>query len=150
MWHFIVLAAILFIVSGARADAQFNVLRHLEFGVVLSGTSKTIAPTDATSAFFHTNRTLGLVNVISFTVTPPTNGAASLPVTLCSTCGRYRINNNNPAGATVFNPPTGFSQLIVLLSDIYIWVGGTVSPPLNQKPGQYTGGTLVLTIAGLL
>jgi hypothetical protein len=72
-----------------------------------------------------------------------------MPVTFCSTCGVYRINNSNPAGGTAFNPNNALILTVVLLSDIYIWVGGSVSPPLAQTPGSYSG-TMVVTVIPLL
>jgi hypothetical protein len=90
-----------------------------------------------------------------FTLTLPSTlervgGGGSMPVSFCSTCAVYRVNNSNPAGGTVFNPNVPVSGLTILvLANIYIWVGGSVSPPLGQPPGSYSG-TVVLTIAPIL
>jgi hypothetical protein len=72
-----------------------------------------------------------------------------MPITFCSTCAVYKAGSTNPAGGTAFNPNSGTGLVLAVLTDLYIWLGASVSPPLNQKPGTYTG-TIVFTVAGLL
>ena len=136
----------------ARATAQVTVLSDLSFGNIFSGATTSIAPTNASAAGWKIHGSVGVAGVI--TVSLPASltksgGGATMPVTFCSTCGVYRINNSNPAGGTAFNPNNALILTVVLLSDIYIWVGGSVSPPLAQTPGSYSG-TMVVTVIPLL
>ena len=73
-----------------------------------------------------------------------------MPVSFCSTCGLYRVNNSNPSGAATFNPSNGLLGLVLLVaSDVYVWVGGSTTPPLHQMAGSYTG-TVVITLASII
>ena len=135
----------------SRAAAQVTVLSNLSFGTILSGATTSVAPTSASAANWKIHGSVGVAGVI--TVSLPSSltksGGTTMAVTFCSTCGVYRVNNSNPAGGTAFNPNNALILTVVLLSDIYIWVGGSVSPPLAQAPGAYSG-TMVITVIPLL
>ena len=139
--------------SPSVTRAQVVALRDLTFGTLISGTPTSVAANSATSAEWRITGILGLFGSITFTL--PTHltragGSETLPVSFCNTCGIIRVNTPSPAGGTTFNPNTGISGLvIVVLSSIYLWVGGTASPPLSQVPGSYSG-TIVMTSSPLL
>jgi hypothetical protein len=141
----------LLVLCAAPASAQVNAIRGLDFGTVITGTTTSISPSSAGAAQFHIYGILLLSGNISFTL--PTTlvraGGGSMAVTYCSTCALYRVGTNNPVGATVFDPKVGTGLVVSLLSHIYIWLGASVSPPLNQVAGSYSG-TVVITVAGLL
>lgn len=136
-----------------RAAAQVTTLRPLAFGTVITGTSTSVAPTDPTAAVWRIHGVLGVSGGVTFTlptVLTRVGGGATMPVTFCATCAVYRINGATPVGGTAFDPRLGVQGLyVVVLSDIYFWLGGSVTPPLNQPPGSYVG-TMVLTVAALL
>lgn len=137
-------------------DAQLVTVtptNSLAFGTILSGTTTAVDPRGVGAMAFDIHGILGLSGGWSLTL--PTNlsrvgGGGAMPVTFCSTCAVYRVANNNPAGGTTFNPNSGVSGLyLVTLLHVYVWIGGSVSPPLNQPPGSYTG-TVVLTLAPII
>lgn len=136
------------------SDAQsVTALTGLSFGTILSGTTTSIAPTVTGAMSFDIYGPLGLNG--GWTLTLPTTltrsgGGATMPITFCSTCGVFRISNTNPLGGVTFNPNAsvlGISLLSAL--HVYVWIGGSVSPPLSQMSGQYTG-TVVLTLAPII
>lgn len=133
--------------------AQVTAVKGLQFGTVISGTTTSVPPTASGALEFKIS---GLVMVASYanltlpTTLARTGGGNGLPVSFCTTCGVYRLNNNNPVGGTVFNPNVGFSGLALTVNTtVYVWLGGAANPPLNQPAGSYTG-TVVLTIGLLL
>lgn len=135
------------------AAGQVTALRPLSFGTVVTGVPTTVGPASASAAAWRVRGVLGVsggVDLTLPTVLTRAGGGATMPVTFCATCAAYRVNNASPLGATAFDPRAGVHGLtVVVLSDIYIWLGGTVTPPAGQAPGQYVG-TAVLTVSALL
>ena len=133
------------------ATGQVTPLSELSFGTVITGTTTSVTPTSASAGSWRIRGILGIAGVI--TVSAPStltkSGGGSMSVTYCSTCGIYRVNNSNPVGGTTFNPNNTIILTITILSDIYLWVGGSVNPPLAQAPGAYSG-TMVVTVIPLL
>lgn len=138
----------------APLGAQVTRESDLAFGTVIAGTPSNVTPTDPSAARWRIHFT-ALAAAASFQLTLPTDltrvgGGATMPTSFCSTCGIYRLNNSNPSGGTVFDPANAVSLgLINLGADVYVWLGGSVSPPLAQVPGAYTG-TVVLTVSGVV
>jgi len=125
--------------------------RGLAFGTVISGTTTSIAPTAAGAAMWWVHGAITIGGGFTFTLPNnlTTSGGATMPITFCTTCAIYRVGNTSPAGGTTFNPKNGNGLVLAVVSDIYIWLGASVNPPLTQTPGHYTG-TVVFTVAGLL
>jgi len=145
------LATVLLVTSG---EAQASRIQDLAFGTVVTGTTTSASVTGPSAAEWQIHVSL-LSALGSFTLTLPATlaragGGASMPVSFCATCGRYRLNNSNVSGATTFNPSSTVTfSFLGLGSNVYVWLGGSVSPPLNQTPGSYSG-TIVLTTSGLI
>ncbi|WP_337172783.1 hypothetical protein [Gemmatimonas aurantiaca] len=146
--------ALLLVVAGdAGAQTSVTTLSGLSFGSIISGTTTSVSPTSASAMSFRIRANVGLS--LGFSLSLPTSlthvdGGATMPVSFCSTCGRYRVNNSNPAGGATFNPANGVLGLLLLVaSDVYVWVGGSTTPPLNQMAGSYTG-TVVITLASII
>ena len=138
----------------AMLDAQVvTALAPLQFGTVLGGTTTSINPSGAGAMALDLTGPLGTNG--GWTLTLPATltrvgSSETMPVTFCSTCGVYRIANNNPAGGITFNPASpvlGISLLSVI--HVYVWIGGSVSPTSLQRPGSYVG-TVVLTLAPII
>jgi hypothetical protein len=131
--------------------AQTTTLRNLAFGTIISGSTTTVSPTSVSAAEWRLRGLLGVG--ASFQLTLPTSLSGpgpSLPITFGATAGIYRVNNSNPVGGTTFNPHSPVSlPFALLVTDVYVFLGGSLNPPLNQTPGTYTG-TVVLTSSGLL
>lgn len=138
----------------AASQAQVTAIKGLAFtpNPLISGTTTTIAPNTADAAVFRIRGILGVGG--SFTFTLPTSllhtdNSTTMPISFSGTSAMYRFGSSIPGGTT-FNPAVGVSGLyVVVLTDIYIFIGGSVSPPLNQKAGSYSG-TIVFTSSALL
>ena len=126
-------------------------LRNLAFGTVIKGVSTTILPTAANSGEWEVAGSANAFATITFALpTVLTNIQAlpgsTMPVSFSATSALWRRSTNNPAGATVFDPSVGVTDARFGPPPspfIYIWVGGTVSPALTNKPGIYTGVVIV-------
>jgi hypothetical protein len=135
------------------AQTTVTSLRGLAFGAMVSGVPKTVPANSASSLAFRISAVVGAG--LGFSLMLPTSlartgGGASLPVQFCTTCGLYRLGVNSPSGGTVFNPNSGVAGLTLLVfSDVYVWVGATASPPLNQPSGSYSG-TVTLNVVAIL
>jgi hypothetical protein len=145
----VVIAASLLLVPGEKAGAQVTTLRNLVFGTITSGTTTSVDKTSVSAAQwtfsgrFLTGGTFQLT--LPTTLTGP---GPDLPITFGTSDG-LRNTTNNPATGTAFNPHTVQTVPISLMgTTVYVWLGGSVSPPLNQTPGTYSG-TVVLTITGM-
>jgi len=62
-----------------------------------------------------------------------------------ATSARWRRDVKNASGGAAFNPAVGTTGRFGPTSNpsLYIWVGGTVTPAANAKPGVYVGNVIV-------
>ena len=149
MKRLVALAAVALLTQGP-VSAQVTAERNLVFGVVTSGTTTSVAKTSASAGRWRVHGILGIGSQIKFTLPTSLAGSgAPMPISFSATDGVYRVNNTNPSGGTTFNPNGTLTIPVSLISDIYLWLGGSVSPALNQAPGNYTG-SVVVTVTGLL
>ena len=143
------LATLGLLLAASEAAGQVTTLHNLTFGTITSGTTASVGKTSANAAQWRIHVP---VTLVGFQLTLPTSLSGPGPaihVTFSSTDGVYRVNNSNPVGGTAFNP-AGFQTVVAGLgADVYVWLGASVSPPLNQTPGTYSA-TVVLTTTGLL
>jgi hypothetical protein len=147
-WGAVVLAASA-ILLGERADAQVTTLRNLAFGTILSGTTTSVNKTSVFSAQWSFSGRFLLSGTFALTLpTTLTGPGTAIPITFSTTDG-VRNTTNNAATGTTFNPHTTQTVPISLFgTTVYVWLGASVSPPLNQTPGNYSG-TVVLTVTGM-
>ena len=130
--------------------AQVTTLRNMTFGTITSGTTTSITKTSASAAEWKIHGTSVLTGGFQLTLPASLSGpGATMAIAFSTTDGAYRVNVNNPVGATTFNPSNFVGLGILVAADVYVWLGASVSPPLNQKPGSYTG-TVILTTSGIL
>lgn len=134
----------------ATASAQVASLRGLSFGTITSGTTTAVAKTSASAAQWRIAGSFLLGGTFSLTLpTVLTGPGAAIPVGFGATDGQ-RNTVNNPVGGSSFNPSTTQTiPVLTLPSTIYVWLGGSISPPLNQTPGAYSAA-VVMTVAGML
>lgn len=108
--------------------------QDLDFGTLLPGFGRTIAPDDLGSGEFAITGADGAEIDLSFTL-PATsalsNGTDDLPVTFTAGVGAAR-------GATVALDPTAGGTTTLGLTGVSVFLGGTVSPAANQPAGAYT------------
>lgn len=140
--------------NSADITAQANVLTpltvtgqaNLDFGNVFPGVNKTVAITDATAGRWLVQGEGGAEVTLAFTL--PANlsdGANTLPISFGAGSAGYNTTNN-PGAATTFDPAAGATaNLGVAPAELYVWIGGTVTPAVSQPAGLYTG-TITLTV----
>lgn len=140
--------------NSADITAQANVLtpltvtgqQDLDFGDVFPGVASTVAVADASAGRWLTTGSSGAEIQLAFTL--PANlvsGANTLPIVFGANSAGYNIANIAGA-ATTFDPASGAtSNLGVAPAELYVWIGGTVTPAVTQPQGLYTG-TINLTV----
>lgn len=123
-------------VTGARA---------LDFGNVFPGVAKSIAVAAATSGRFDlTGQASANVNLTFTLPTDLTSGANNLPIGTWTGCTNA---TNTTTGCTTFTPSgSATASAFSGTGNLFVWVGGTVTPAANQAAGTYNG-TVTLTAA---
>jgi hypothetical protein len=132
-----------------EAKGQVVTMRNLAFGTILSGTTTSVSKSSASSAQWRFTGTFALGG--SFVLSLPTSltgPGTAIPVTFSSTDGQ-RSTTNNPLTGTSFNPHSSQSVALLFSGTVYVWLGASVSPPINQTAGIYSA-TVVLTTTGML
>lgn len=116
-----------------------NNLNDLDFGDVFPGVAKSIAYSDATAGQWSVNGYLGAEVQMSFTL--PANlvsGGNNLPISFAATDAGYNTANA-VGGATTFDPAAGATtNLDAGSGDLFVWLGGTVTPAGAQPAGVYS------------
>jgi hypothetical protein len=119
--------------------------RPLDFGNVFPGVARSVGVAAGTSGRFDlTGQSSANVNV-SFTLpTNLTSGGNNLPINAWT---GYLNTTNATTGGAAFTPsvsatPTAFGAT----GNLFVFIGGTVTPAANQAAGNYTG-TVTLTAA---
>lgn len=134
---------------GARATVQqaltISAVDSLLFGAAFPGTTRNVLPSDAASGSFSLN---GAANAeVTLTFTLPANlvySGNNLPVTFAATSAGYNVANSR-AGLTLFNPSAvATTRLDGTSGDLYVFIGGSVSPT-TQPAGSYTGAITLAT-----
>ena len=127
-------------------------LRDLDFGTVIKSISTTVQPTAATAGAWQITGSANAFVIITFTLpTTLTNIQAlpgsTMPITFNATSARWNRATNNAAAGTPFNPAAGTVGRLgpPPNPNMYVWVGGTVSPAAAARPGIYRG-TVILSL----
>ncbi|HWO89730.1 MAG TPA: DUF4402 domain-containing protein [Gemmatimonadales bacterium] len=136
--------------QGGNRPVSAVTRQNMAFGTVIPGVPVTVSWSDPLAAGQVEIR--GNRNVqVSVQITLPAAMAgpfgATMPMLFGSADGGYS-QTNNAAAATSFDPR---SPLVATLSPqgrLFIFLGGTVSPPVTQRAGAYTG-TITVTVAYL-
>lgn len=130
------------VLTGLAVTAQSD----LDFGDVLPGVAKSIAITDVGAGSWQITGNASAEVTLGFTLpTNLTNGGNTLPISFGASDAGHNVANL-AAGATTFDPSAGTTTDIGSLpAELYVWVGGTVSPGASQATGLYTG-TVTLTV----
>lgn len=122
-----------------RQPITFGTNRDLDFGVVLQGTPKTIAYTDATSGRFDATGTASANVNISFTLPANlTSGGNNLPIGTWTGCHNPTANSSG-AGCTAIGSMAGTTAAAFGAGgNLWVFVGATVTPGAAQVVGLYT------------
>lgn len=118
----------------------------LEFGDVFPGVAKSVARTDAEAGSFTISGQASTTVFLNFDLpTTLVDGANNLPIAFSDTdAGRNTANTQG--SATSFDPNVETSTALSAGGDLYVWIGGTVTPSIAQVAGTYTADiTLTVT-----
>jgi hypothetical protein len=146
----VALLALALLTAATEAGAQVTTLRGLAFGTITSGTTTQVLKTSVSAAQWRITGVFLLGGTFTLTLpTTLTGPGAPMPITF-GTTDAQRNTANNPNSGSSFNPHGSQSiPVLTLGGTIYVWLGGSVAPPLNQAPGNYDA-TVVLTVTGML
>ena len=141
------------LLPGSRAEAQGRPLtatgdQQLNFGTVFAGVQQVVSRTDAANAGRFEVR--GRVNSeVSITLTLPpaltASGGRTIPLVFGPNDGG-RNNQNNATTAQVFDPRVPLITTLGTPGRLFVFLGGTISPPLTASAGDYLA-TITLTSA---
>ncbi len=130
-------------------------VRDLAFGTVTKGIATTVAPAAAGAGHWQVVGNPNAFVTIAFTLPALLTNlqalpGSTMPISFGVTSALWRRANNNPAGATAFNPALGTTGRFGPTANptLYIWIGGTVNPAPTAKPGIYQG-TVILSLTYL-
>lgn len=116
----------------------------LAFGDVFPGLSKTIAVTDAGAASFGIAGQASANVNLTFTL-PSTLTSGANTLTVSTWTGIYNTTNSSASGTTFTPSTSATSTTLSGTGALYVFVGATVSPPVTQAAGTYSG-TMTLTV----
>ena len=123
-------------VAGALTVAAGN---DLVFGVIIPGLARAVLPTDPGAGTFLVNGEPGAGVQLTFPALPTeiTGPGADIPLTLSLV---YNTANDATTGTTIdpstVTPTTALSAGVGG-GDLFIFLGGTVSPAVGQTAGSY-------------
>ena len=131
----------------AAAQVSINGVRDLAFGQVIVGIPSSVAPSHPTrSGQFHITAPLGSKLQVRFTLPDNLAGpaGAQLPINFGS---NDAMAIGSAAGSTpiTYNPKATRNPQFQPSTSYEVFIGGTVSPAGNQRPGNYAA-TITLTI----
>ncbi|HET7565194.1 MAG TPA: DUF4402 domain-containing protein [Gemmatimonadaceae bacterium] len=124
----------------------------LQFGNVFPGVNKTVDYTDATNAGkFTVGGDGGAQVAVSFTLPTDLNGPAGSTLPISTWTGYYNTTNSATSGGASFTPSatsfnTNLSGTTGSPGSLYVFLGATVTPAVNQTQGAYSN-TVTMTVA---
>ncbi len=129
----------------ATVQAPINVLAaaNLDFQAVFPGVSKTVGVADATAGRWDVAGQASTAVTLNFTL--PGNlvsGANLMPI------GTWTGNHNTtqaPSGTSFTPSGTPTSATLSSSGALFVYIGATVTPTINQAPGVYTAA-VTLTV----
>lgn len=111
----------------------------LDFGVVLSGVPRSIAPADSGAALWLFQGVAGTRVSLTFTSLPGflSQGTQTLAVEFGPTSAAWSTTGD-PETATLFDPSAGaVAELDESSDNLYVWLGGTAVPAPAHPAGDY-------------
>lgn len=141
-------AALLAAPRTATAQTVVSGIRDLNFGTVIQGVATQVAPTDPVKSgqFYFRTPAIGSRVRIQFTLPTRLNGpaGATMPITFQTTDGFIQGTATTSVGVT-FNPNATSTFNMVTSADANVWLGGRVTPAVNQTVGAYSN-TIIMTV----
>jgi hypothetical protein len=116
---------------------------NLAFGNVTPGVNKTVAITDAGAGQFTVTKAAATSVALTFTLPATLAGPAASTMPIGTWTGGWNNTANNAAGATTFTPSAAATTVPSGGANLWVWVGGTVTPAAAQTAGAYTGNVSI-------
>ena len=138
--------------KGLAAQVNVRAVRGLAFGTVIPGVPSVVSRTDPLDSGWFELRGGNFLTFIQLTFTLPTvlNGplGATMPLSFATNDAGYSFTNSVNS-QTAFNPHQPYTTIKGIGGGATgVFLGGSVSPALNQRAGSYTG-TVVLSVVVL-
>ena len=131
--------------GGGGGDLVVTRLADLSFGTMYAGMPTQVLHTDATAAQFEVQGPRDATVLVTFSLPSSIrSGANTLPVMFQPGDASWS-GQDRPSGRTTFDPAAGTTVVVPRSRRFYVWLGGTVSPPMSQPAGSYAG-TLTVTV----
>jgi spore coat protein U-like protein len=111
--------------------------QNLSFGNVFPGVNATVALADAGAGRYDVTGQASSPVTLTFTALPTDLNFTGNLLPVAFTAGYNTANSG--AGATPFTPASGASASLSGSGALYVFLGGTVTPAVNQPAGSYTG-----------
>ena len=117
---------------------------NLAFGNVFPGVARSVAVNAAAAGRFNVTGQASTAILITFVLPANlTSGANNLPI---GTWTGHHNTVNNPTTGTNFTPSAATTNATFSgTGQLFVFVGGTVTPATNQVAGVYTG-TIQMTV----
>lgn len=123
-------------------------LADLRFGPVVAGTAEQVQPTESPAARFQITAPAGTQLLITFTLPSVlVLGGSNLAIVFGATDAAWS-GSSNVAAATRFDPRQPVEVTVSASGSVYLWIGGSVSPPSAQQTGAHAG-TVTLSVTQL-
>ncbi len=113
--------------------------RDLRFGTVIAGIPTSIPWSSSSAGRWFIQGLPGAEVTLDFVNLPSylQNGSRQLPISFAVDDAAYAFGPHS-GNATTFDPNTGTTvRLNPRNGHLTVWIGGTVSPPQTQQPGDY-------------
>jgi len=123
-------------------------VRNLEFGPIMQGVATVVAPTDPIRSGQFYLSTAAIGTRLQVRLTLPNQligpGGAGLPVQFSNNDG-FAQSTASGSVPSFFNPVATINLTMTGSVDANVWLGGRISPAVNQPVGNYTS-TVVMTV----
>jgi hypothetical protein len=117
----------------------------LDFGNVLPGVNKAVAPADAGAGSFTIQGQGGYEVALTFTLPANLQDLSANNLAIGSWAGVHNTSNT-PAGGTSLTPTALSNANLSGIGELFVFLGATVSPVAAQPAGTYSG-TIQLDVA---
>ncbi len=129
--------------SAGAITATFTSIRNLSFGSITGTTTfrynnANAAEFEISFSGFTTNTSVTLTFILPADLTD--GYGDNLPMTFSTTTSARYNTTNSTTGATRFNPAAGVTVTVTTAHpNLWVFLGGTVTPGANYTVGTYTG-----------
>src|SRR4051812_1338570 len=129
---------------------SFVAVGELNAGPVIKGAPSFVQPTDPNAGSLQVAGNPNAFVLISFTLPAQLTNVQALPgstipIAFDAVSARWNRRDNDPSAGTPFDPAVGTTGRFGPRTNptMYVWLGSTITPPADAKPGIYTSTVIV-------